>query len=417
MKNKLLDIQVFLITLFPILIISGPFLTDLALSIIGIIFLILFINRNTWNIKKLISKKIVWIYGLLCAYLIINTLLLNFSFNAIKSSFFYFRFGLFAIGVYYLIELRPNFIKNLFYVFFACLITLFLDAVLQLYTGKNIMGFPQNPGPTLASFFGTESILGSYVSRTTPLVFGLSLIFFKDKKYLPFLIITISLMIVFISGERTAYFYSIFFLGFVIAFLKINKIYKALVLLVIVMLITFISYTNKNSYQRIIIQTLVQMNIIKTTSSNNKLFIFSQQHMEHYVSSYRIFLDNPLFGAGVKNFKNLCNQEKYKIGELTCSTHSHNTYLQLLSETGIVGFLFFFIFFCYISIKIFRIIFFEKNISDIEYNYKLCVLFCLIISLWPLAPSGNVFSNTLNPIYYLPLGFLNFSYISKLYLK
>ena len=51
-----------------------------------------------------------------------------------------------------------------------------------------------------------------------------------------------------------------------------------------------------------------------------------------------MFLSNPLFGVGPKNFRMLCNDEKYFVKH-GCSTHPHNTYVQLLSETGIVGFI------------------------------------------------------------------------------
>ena len=34
------------------------------------------------------------------------------------------------------------------------------------------------------------------------------------------------------------------------------------------------------------------------------MFILTRQHDEHYTSAYRMFLNNKLFGVGVKNFRN-----------------------------------------------------------------------------------------------------------------
>jgi hypothetical protein len=37
----------------------------------------------------------------------------------------------------------------------------------------------------------------------------------------------------------------------------------------------------------------------------------------------------------------------------------------------------------------------------------------VLISLWPLLPSGNFFGNWLNVIYYLPLGFIMYNLNKK----
>ena len=45
-------------------------------------------------------------------------------------------------------------------------------------------------------------------------------------------------------------------------------------------------------------------------------------------------------GIGLRNFRNFFSNPKYKIDEKSCSTHPHNTYIQLLAETGLIGFMF-----------------------------------------------------------------------------
>ena len=65
-----------------------------------------------------------------------------------------------------------------------------------------------------------------------------------------------------------------------------------------------------------------------------------------------MFLDNKIIGIGIRNFRNFCSNEKFKIDEKSCATHPHNTYIQLLAETGILGFLFalfFLIYFLYFA--------------------------------------------------------------------
>ena len=69
-------------------------------------------------------------------------------------------------------------------------------------------------------------------------------------------------------------------------------------------------------------------------------------HKAHYLTSYEIFKDNKFFGSGMKTFRYLCNDDKYEnIDSIfvndRCSTHTHNIYFEILSETGLIGILFF----------------------------------------------------------------------------
>ena len=38
-------------------------------------------------------------------------------------------------------------------------------------------------------------------------------------------------------------------------------------------------------------------------------------------------------------------------------------------------------------------------------NFEICILGAFLITLWPLAPSGNFFNNYLSIFYYFPIGF------------
>ena len=127
-----------------------------------------------------------------------------------------------------------------------------------------------------------------------------------------------------------------------------------------------------------------------------------------------MFKDQPLFGHGPKMFRVLCGDEKYVVGLYPCSTHPHNFYVQLLAETGIIGFLFLFTAFIYVIYTAFRqfksIIFKEKRTLT---DYQVCLLAGILISVWPLSPNGNFFNNWLMIVYSLPVGF----YLQSIYSK
>ena len=88
-----------------------------------------------------------------------------------------------------------------------------------------------------------------------------------------------------------------------------------------------------------------------------------------------------------------------------CNTHPHNFYVQLLAETGFLGFVYIlsiFLFISFLLIKnfIFYILNSPKKVSDSE----LCILVGFFLVLWPLTTNGNFFNNWLNLINFYPLG-------------
>ena len=118
-----------------------------------------------------------------------------------------------------------------------------------------------------------------------------------------------------------------------------------------------------------------------------------------------MYLDNKIIGVGPRGFRLYCKDEKYLISDVSCSTHPHNTYLQLLSETGLIGFTFIFFLFLYLFISYFKII-----IDKYLYNKKIDIflislIIMLLLTLWPIIPTGNFFHNRLMIIYYFPVGF------------
>ena len=199
------------------------------------------------------------------------------------------------------------------------------------------------------------------------------------------------------------------------------RIYTALISIII---ITTVAMSNKEIKNRMIDHTLEQLNIISLFSEENKehteligdkIVAFSSQHQRHYISALKMFSHNPSFGVGPKLFRIMCKDKRYFI-ENGCSTHPHNTYIQLLSETGIIGFVpvfFGFLFICFIYTRqLFRNIF-NNNFKYIN-DYQICLYCAVLISLWPLVPTGSIFNNWLSVIYFMPIGFLLSSYSRKI---
>ena len=155
--------------------------------------------------------------------------------------------------------------------------------------------------------------------------------------------------------------------------------------------------------QRIYEQTKIQLTYNKEIKE--RINIFSQTHEDHYRSAIKIFKDNIIFGAGPKSFRLKCSDPKYLVSDNSCVSHPHNTYVQLLSEIGIIGFLFVFFIFIILCINLIKIIYKKYFLNNYISPLKISLLICFLITLWPLIPSGNFFTNWLNVVYYLPVGF------------
>jgi O-antigen ligase len=134
-----------------------------------------------------------------------------------------------------------------------------------------------------------------------------------------------------------------------------------------------------------------------------------------------MFLDNPIFGKGPRSFRYLCDQEKFLKSDGICSTHPHNTFFQLLAETGLLGFFFIFIIFILsfkeIVNKIYSNLKFKRKNENIYIQIKYISLIAIFVSLFPLVPSGNFFNNWLSYVYYYPIAFYLYSNNKMSYLK
>jgi len=116
------------------------------------------------------------------------------------------------------------------------------------------------------------------------------------------------------------------------------------------------------------------------------------------VTSKNMFLDNPLFGQGTKTYRAYSTIDGFKFNELSFKTHPHNTYIQLLAETGLIGSLFIVSFFLLIIFKIYSNLFIDKN-QDYYFFYV-----AIFMTLWPLIQNGNFFNNWINVVYFIPIG-------------
>ena len=399
----------FLVTIFPILLISGPLIPEIILIIVSISINFQIIKKKEFNFY---NSNIVYFFLFFWLYLIINSLFADDKIWSLKTSLFYFRYLIFSISIVYLVSNKFIKLNGILISLSLTFIFLIFDLYVQYTFGQNLFGQVAKDN-RFSGIFGDELVLGSYIIKFYPLI--VALIFLKINLFKKILILStinpVIIISIILTGERTASILAFIFV-LVSSFLIIDKIKNKIFYFISAVLIIFcIFHFNSNLKSRFIDDTLNYMidskykqytNIENISDGSEKIYIFSKIHHGHYTSAFKLFLEKPLFGHGVNSFRNSCKKFNH---DFKCSTHPHNTMIQILSETGIIGFLFYFSIFIYLISSLIK----SKSTS-----IKILSL-GIVIYLFPFSPSGNFFNNWINMILYFLIAFYTYLMSSKIF--
>ena len=401
-------INLIIASIIPFLI-WGPFFPDLIVSVSALFFLFYVFKNNEFYYffnKPLIIFFIFCIYCILISIFVAEDMKLSF-----ESSLFYFRIGVFSCFIWYLVEKDKSILIYFYYMLIICFSALVLDGFYQYFTGANIFGINIVYPGRISSFFGDELIMGSYLSRLFPLLFALFLIKKKQKFEIYFIGVLFILVeiLIFTAGERSAFFFLNLSTIFIIILIKEHQKFRLVTFIIAVICIIILSLNSSNMSERMFIGPAKNMGLIK---SPERIIIFTRDHDVLIRTAYNMYKDQPLFGHGPKMFRIMCKDEKYSAGNRSCMTHPHNFYIQLLAETGIIGFLFLFSALSYVlytALRQFKSVIFKQKrpLTD----YQVCLLAGMLLSVWPLSPNGNFFNNWLMITYSLSVGF----YLQSIY--
>lgn len=206
-----------------------------------------------------------------------------------------------------------------------------LDALWQVATGKDFMrGYAPvvNIGLVRATAsFKDSNLLGIYLSAFMPILLGLTLYYFTNKKRILFILVTfIALVGIILTYSRP----TLLAMYLVLLFLGIAKRNRILIgLLILFMIIS-----------PFIIPKSVK-NWAKEVEYNPLRFMCNDDRIAVYRNSLNMIKAHPFIGLGpntyMKNYKKYKEFPEYRNIVTLDYMYAHNMYLQMAAEIGLIG--------------------------------------------------------------------------------
>jgi O-antigen ligase len=382
--------NLFLLAFYPVALIIGNLLINMTILLFSVSF---FINlkKNKVYFKQEIFYLLIFFFISLLINLFFST---NFE-NSLPRIIKMFFIIIFVFEIQRLVQNdKYGYMKYIYLFWFMIFVILTIDIIFEIIVGHNILGFISYMPGRIASFFGDELIVGAFYHGFV-LFFLSYLIFQKTNNYILILSIMIVLFISFFIGERSN-FLKLFLAVTVFSLLaiKINYKIKIFTMSFIIMAISLVINFN-NDYKSRYYDQIKSLFSIDGYSEYMK----ESQYGAHQNAAIKIFKENLYFGVGIKNFRYEVWNKKYENKEYAqtnrrYATHPHQIHHELLSETGIFGyisFLIFILFSLYLGINSFLK---TKNL------YQLSGIIFIITSLIPIIPSGSFMSTFSSGIFW-----------------
>lgn len=413
----------------PLAILSGYALANIFSSIIAFLFIIYSFKEK---LIKYYKNTFFLIFILFCILIIISSTFSDHFIHSFKTSILYFRYGILAIAIWFCCETFKNFHRYFLFTSLIAFLLVLITGYYEFFNQKDIFG-NNVLDSRLTLFTNGKMSIGAFLARFFPIIVALLFLNYKSMKKKNFikaffiLFFVTTFVLVIMSGERTQ------------------------VLVIAIPIIIFIFLANSLFYIRLIIAIMsisfavfvlnfypsVSDRMIKQTYDHigfgtGEFYAFSKLHTQYYNNVLIMFQKNPVLGIGPNNFRIECRNSEYFTGTVVyseeywnnfenisddikktyCTTHPHNFYIQLLGETGIVGFLFLVLAYIYLIIRLTYHLLYKLGFRNKLFNnYELMLVSYYLAILWPIMPTNNFFNSWMSIFIFLPLGFL----ISSIY--
>jgi len=393
----------FLLALLPVSFIAGNMIININVLILIISTLVLY-GKEVFKFQFKILDKFILLFFLLVLFtaiyndifFIINDLYPS-GYHTILKSILFLKYLFLYLTIKFLIGNRIISLKYFFVSCTFCTLFVSFDIFYQFTFGKDLFGF-EPIGRRLSGPFGDELIAGGYLQRFSIFSFFLIPLFFnnlsnKYSKYLIPIFFIIFISALMLSGNRMPFILFVFTISLIVVFQKQSR--KYLLSFVIIFSLLFIGIYNLNEKVKMNFDTfqiqISKMIVVATKGDYNDKN--APQYLREFATFYDTWLMNKYIGGGVKNFRFYCHTRPNieKNTNFICNMHPHNYYLEILTETGIIGFLIISLIF----LNILYLSFYKKYISKSSFSVNNTVvpfIFLFIAEIFPLKSTGSFFT-------------------------
>ena len=417
-SNSKINFLSILLSLMPISFIAGNMIIN-----INIIFILLvssfFYGKKIFQFNYMLLDKLIIVYFLL----IIFTGFYNYYFFDLENvnsyivsptkSLLFLKYLILYLIIRFLVS---NGLISLKLFFISCALSsvfVSLDIFYQFYNGKDIFGLETiGIGRKLGGPFGDELIAGSFIQRFSLFAFFVFPIFFskysnKISKFLIPILFVIFLLGIILSGNRMPMILFIFSIFLILLLQKQTR--KFFIPFIIIFGVIFSILFNFNvevrtNFKNLNKQLTTMSTLILSGDYNN---YNNTSYLREFSSFYETWLMNKYIGGGIKNFRFYCHHRPKieKNAKFICNMHPHNYYLEILTETGIVGFGLISIIFLILLYKTFYKKYFT-NTSIKDNNLIIPFIFLFIVEIFPIKSTGSFFTTGNSTYLFLIMGIL-----------
>jgi O-antigen ligase len=311
---------------FLVLWLLGPFFLliertpgDVWLSFLAVSFFVRAINAKEFEFLKFFWVRAIFLFWCIC---LISAGLSKVPLYALGETISWIRFPLFAMASVFWLGTDRRLVNMML----LTLATAFLIMCFILLAEVIVEGFK-----TRLSWPYGDLVPGNFLAKAgMPVITIASALAVSElgkKQHFAMAFIVIGVVFVVLTGERINSLTLI--LGAAVsAFCLSNSRMPLLKLLsVILVLVIGILFFQPGFYERYVINFLAQLPFDSQSSYYNTM-----------AAAVFAFTQDPIFGVGTASLRVLCADFIILKPAIECDNHPHNYYLQLLGETGILGF-------------------------------------------------------------------------------
>ena len=421
-SNKSLSIKNyfnFLLSILPISFIAGNLVINANILIL-IVSALIFFKSEIFQIKYYWFDKLLFLFFLLVFYtgfyndyfFYLNEIAWKGYFSTVIKSIFFLRYLLLYLILRYLVEKQITNLKFFFITSALASIFVSFDIFYQFIFGKDIFGFEiTGAGRKLGGPFGDELIAGSFIQRFCIFSFFILPLYFQNISKFSKFLIPILFIIYFIgivlSGNRMPMLLFVFTVALILIFNQQTRKFLFPFVLIFSLIFSLIFNFNKevrlnflNFYHQVSkMVVIVQNNDYKNESA--------PEYLKQFETFYDTWLINKYIGGGIKNFRYYCHERPNVIKDTRsiCNMHPHNYYLEILTETGLLGFIILILFFLLlIHQSFFKKYFFKPKIY---FDNKIIpFIFLFLVEIFPLKSTGSFFTTGNTTYLFLIMGIL-----------